>query len=157
MPRFTAQLPLRLVVALSALIAACSSGAPASTTPPPAETAEATEPPPPLRTAGEIARADLIPVLDAGLGRFLGGVGVEPHLVEGGFAGWRLLRLFPEDTRFRGIDIGPGDIVTSINGQAIERPEQAFAVWNGLRVASELMVAYTRDGEDRQLRFAIVD
>jgi len=111
----------------------------------------------PRVVSGEIARADLEPVLEAGLGRFLQGVGVEPDLREGRFVGFRLTRLYPADPRFADLDLGPGDTVLRVNGQSIERPEQALQVWNSLRVASELMVEYLRDGERRELRFAIVD
>lgn len=111
----------------------------------------------PRSATGSIERAELIPVLDAGLGRFLGGVNTEPNLEEGRFAGWRIVHLYPEDPRFATVDLLPGDIVTEVNGQAIERPEQAFAVWNGLRVADELHVAFLRDGQARELRFRIAD
>ncbi len=108
-------------------------------------------------TSGEIARVDLIPVLDAGLGRFLQGVGTEPDVVEGRFQGFKLTRLYPDDERFQRLDLQPGDTITRVNGQPIERPEQAIRVWEGLRVASELMVEYSRNGEPREIRFAIVD
>lgn len=107
--------------------------------------------------SGEIARADMNAVIDAGLGRFLQGVGTEAQLEEGHFVGFRLTRLYPDDVRFQRLDLGPGDVVTRVNGQPIERPEQALAVWNGLRVASELMVEYVRGEERRQLRFDILD
>jgi type II secretory pathway component PulC len=44
-----------------------------------------------------------------------------------------------------------------VNGQPIERPEQAVRVWNSLHVASELMIEYLREGESRHVRFEIVD
>ncbi|MCZ7677262.1 MAG: hypothetical protein M5U28_00130 [Sandaracinaceae bacterium] len=39
----------------------------------------------------------------------------------------------------------------------IERPEEALAAWNALRVASELTIDLLRDGARRQLRFAIAE
>lgn len=107
--------------------------------------------------AGEIARADLVPILDAGFGRFLQGVDTEPHLDEGAFVGFRLRSLYPADERFQRVDLTSGDTIIAVNGQSIERPEHALRVWNSLRVASELMVEYLRDGERREIRFAIVD
>ena len=96
-------------------------------------------------------------VLDGGLGRFLQGVVTEPELADGRFVGFRLVSLYPDDERMRAVDLVPGDVITSVNGQSIERPEQALRVWSSLRVASELLVDYRREGEERQLRFAIVD
>jgi len=118
--------------------------------------AEVATPAPPVST-GEISRAALMPVLDAGLGRFLQGVETEPDLQDGHFVGFRIARLYPEDPRFRAIDLGPGDTILKVNGQSVERPEQALTVWNGLRVASELWIEYSREGQRRELRFAIVD
>ncbi|NOY92359.1 MAG: hypothetical protein GXP55_14290 [Deltaproteobacteria bacterium] len=118
--------------------------------------AEASAPEAPV-SSGEITRAALLPVLDGGLGRFLQGVETEPELEDGRFVGFRIARLYPDDPRFRAIDLGPGDTILKVNGQSVERPEQALSVWNGLRVASELWIEYSREGELRELRFAIVD
>ncbi len=135
-----------------------ASADPASTTPPPA-TAES-EPVPayePPVTSGSILRAELMPVLDAGLGRFLQGVVTEPRLEDGEFVGFEIVSLYPDDPRFARLDLQPGDVVTRVNGQSIERPEHAIAVWSGLRVASQLLVEYLHEGEARELRFEIVD
>jgi general secretion pathway protein C len=141
------------------LLAGCGG---ASEPPPERPASAAAEPaaepePPPIETSGVIHRSELDPVLAAGLGRFLGGVGTEPHVEEGRFVGFRLTRLYPDDDRFEDIDLRPGDTVMRVNGQPIERPEQALQVWESLRVASELMIEYLRDGERREIRFAIVD
>lgn len=145
---------------LLVLSIACACGG--SSPPPPAPAEEpvaeaAPSPPPPPATQGQIARASLLPVLEGGLGRFLQGVETEPMLERGRFVGFRLVTLYPEDERFTSIDLRPGDVVTRVNGQPIERPEQAIQVWNGLRVASELMIEYLREGQPRELRFEIVD
>lgn len=137
---------------LFAVLAGCGSA------PPPSATAEpvvpATIPPEaPPATEGTIARAELDAVLDQGLGRFLQRVTTEPHLEEGRFVGHRLTELRSE--LFEGLDLLPGDTLVRINGMRLERPEQALEAWNALRVASELMVDLLRDGERRQLRFAI--
>lgn len=141
------------------LLAACSHSAPASPAPEATAStgaeAEAAAPAP-IRP-GEISRTSLTPVLEAGLGRFLQGVETDPDLQDGQFVGFRIGRLYPEDERFRAIDLGPGDTIVRVNGQSVERPEQALSVWNSLRVASELWIEYLRDGQPRELRFAIVD
>ncbi len=143
------------------LLSACGSSAtPETVTPaePVAYVEEAPEAYTPPVTEGEIARTDLNQVLDGGLGRFLQGVGTEPHFdASRNFVGFRLTHLYPDDPRFQTLDLHPGDVVTHINGVQIERPEHAMQVWDALRVSSELVVHYQREGEARDLRFAIVD
>lgn len=129
-----------------------------SGSPPPAEPAEPAAPQyaSPV-TSGTIVRAELTPILDAGLGRFLQGVETEPHMKGGDFLGFRILTLYPDDPRFAQLDLQPGDTVTRVNGQSIERPEHAIEVWSSLRVASQLLVEYLHEGEGKELRFEIVD
>ena len=77
---------------------------------------------------------------------------------EGGrFVGFRVLSFYPDDPALSSVDLSSGDVVVRVNGQSIERPEHAIRVWDSLRVASELVVDVLRDGEPRELRFAIVD
>jgi type II secretory pathway component PulC len=144
-----------LPIAIGVLASACGG---ASTAPPATAAGEGERVvyAPPTVT-GAIRRADLLPVLDAGLGRFLQGVETEPALADGRFVGFRLVALYPSDPRFQDIGLGPGDVVTRVNGQSIERPEGAFQVWDGLRVASQLLIEYVRGDERRELRFDIVD
>ena len=129
----------------------------------PAPAAEESKPesdlgqPYPRVTEGVIARAELLPVLDGGLGRFLQNVQTEPTFHQGAFFGFRIVSLFPGEPAFASLDLRPGDTVTRINGKPIERPEQAVAVWEELRTASHLIVDYRRNGEAHALRFAIVD
>ncbi len=79
----------------------------------------------------------------------------EPVMVDGKFHGFRIKEL--RGDMWKGVDLRPGDVVTRVNGFAIERPEQAVEAFQSLSVASELRVAYERDGAPRELRYAIVD
>jgi hypothetical protein len=108
-------------------------------------------------STGTIAREELLPVLDGGLGRFLQHVETEAAFHKGTFVGFRIVSLFPGEPAFASLDLRPGDTVTRINGKSIERPEQAAAVWETLRTASNLVVDYRRNGEKHALRFTIVD
>jgi S1-C subfamily serine protease len=146
-------------VAVIVALVACGGGAQASRT---AVTAQpALEPAMSAAdVAGrvEIARSDLLAVLDAGLGRFLGRVGTEPAREGESFVGFRVVSL---DAALRVADFNAGlregDVIVRVNEQPIERPEQALAVWEGLRVASTLAIEYLRAGERREVRFAIID
>jgi len=150
--------PFSVLALAFALGCGGASADPEPTTPPPAEAeAEAVPTYEPPVTSGTILRAELMPVLDAGLGRFLQGVVTEPELQGGDFVGFEIVSLYPDDPRFASLDLQPGDVVTRVNGQSIERPEHAIAVWSSLRVASQLLVDYLHEGEARELRFEIVD
>jgi S1-C subfamily serine protease len=148
---------MRIFLVCTFLVASgCASSAPPPVRSRPVAVVVEPPPPPPERH-GEIVRAELVPVIEAGLGRFLGGVRVEAALTDGRFEGYRIVSIYPTDPRFEGLELVAGDVVVRVNGEPIERPEQAFHVWNGLRVASELMIEYVRGGERRELRYAIVD
>jgi type II secretory pathway component PulC len=107
--------------------------------------------------AHEIARGDLVKVLDASPGYFLQHVVTEPQLANGRFVGWRLVSFFPGDARFAGVDLQAGDVVTRINGKPIEAPDQFMAVWDALRKDGELVVDMQRNGAPRTLRWTIAD
>lgn len=119
---------------------------------------ESTPPaPPPAVAGGSIAREDLVATLDAGFGHFLSNVETEPARDGERFVGFRIVRFFEGDARFAGIDLHAGDTVTHVNGRRIERPEDALAAWNELRVASELVVRFLREGNEREIRFPIIN
>ena len=105
-----------------------------------------------------VARSAVHAVLSQGLGMFLRRVDVDdqPVFVGGKFHGFRIAGL--RDPQFwSGVDIKPGDVVTSVNGFPIEHPEQALTAFESLDVASELRVAVERGGQPRELVYAIVD
>lgn len=154
--------PLVTLVVSTLLVLPACGGAPAAR---PARQPAVSAAPPPVTpiadAAGQatIARAELDAVLDGGLGRFLGRVETEPAREAGRFVGFRIValegRLVVNDLADRGLR--PGDVVVRVNGQIIERPEQALTVWEGLRVASTLAIEYLRAGQRREARFEIVD
>ena len=94
-------------------------------------------------------------VVDAGLGRFLAHVAVEPSLSGGRFVGWTIVGLSPSEL-WQGVDLRPGDVVSRINGMAIEREMEAFDVFQAVRQAPTLEISYFRQNQARTLRFDIV-
>jgi type II secretory pathway component PulC len=120
-----------------------------------AEPAPEPEPAPiEVRRGGEISRAELDRVLDAGPGQFLQVVRVEPSFDGNRFLGWVILAFVPPD-RFAGVDLVPGDLVVAVNGQMVARPEQLQAVWEDLRNATEVIIEARRDGAPFELRFQV--
>jgi type II secretory pathway component PulC len=105
-----------------------------------------------------LRRSAVREVVSQGLGMFLRRVDLDDHPVrlDGKFRGFRIAAL--HDTQFwGGVDLKAGDVVTSVNGFPIEHPEQAQTAFDSLQVASELRVAYDRDGQAREIVYAIID
>jgi type II secretory pathway component PulC len=97
-------------------------------------------------------------VVAQGLGAFLQRVELDDQPVRSGgrFRGFRIAALRGE--RFwAGVDLKPGDVVTAVNGFPIEHPEQALTAFESLDVASELRIAYERDGQPREISYGIAD
>jgi hypothetical protein len=102
-----------------------------------------------------LERADVERVVDGGLGRFLAHVAIEPRLSGGKFAGWSIVALEPPEL-WQGVDLQPGDVVTRVNGMAIEREMEAFDAFQAVRSAPTLEVSLLRQNQPRTLRFEIV-
>jgi S1-C subfamily serine protease len=104
-----------------------------------------------------LRRGEVRAVVRSGLGAFLQKVEVEeqPVFRNGKFVGFRIAAL--KGDGWKGVDLKPGDVVTSVNGYPIEHPEDAMAAFKSLDVSSELRVDYERGGEPRTLRYGIID
>lgn len=146
--------------ALASLALALLLGGCGASPPPRAVAAAVPKPavPPPSVGDHRLSRAAVQEVVAQGLGAFLQRVEVsdQPVFVAGKFHGFRIAALH-DDSFWGGVDIRPGDVVVSVNGFPIEHPEQAETAFESLDVASELHVAYERDGQPRDLVYAIVD
>jgi len=104
----------------------------------------------------QLARADVVATVDAGLGRFLQKFEMEASLTASGeFTGFRIVRVH-DTVAFNGLGIGPGDIVTSINQRPIERPTEAYEAFVSLRTAPSLDIDYLRGGRLMHLSLPIV-
>ena len=150
------------VLALAACGAA-APGAPPVATPAPSARAPTAAPvasvaPAPQADEHTLPRSAVRDVVSQGLGAFLQRVEVDDQPVRAGgrFRGFRIAQL-RGDRFWSGVDLKPGDVVTSVNGFPIEHPEQALTAFESLDVASELRVAYDRDGQPRELAYGIVD
>lgn len=104
-----------------------------------------------------LRRSALKRTVDAGLGRWLQTVSVDPLLARGQFRGWIIRSFNADDVCFAGVDLRAGDVVTRVNGHGVEHPEEALDVWTKLPASSELVIDFLRDGHARKVRFGIVD
>ena len=119
-----------------------------------AKAAAATKAKPP-NAPGTLRRSDVESVVDAGLGRFLTHVALEPSAPGGKFKGWTIMSLDPPEL-WQGVDLKPGDVVTSVNGMPIERETEAYDAFQAVRQAPTLEVTYLRQNQPRTLRYTIV-
>src|SRR5690606_16765545 len=66
--------------------------------------------------------------------------------------GWRVQEL---PVAWRNIELKAGDVVTSVNAMPVETPNDFWAAWTSLSVASELKIAYPREADVRELSMPI--
>jgi hypothetical protein len=109
--------------------------------------------------SGSISRRALGVLLERRPAVFLQGVEVEmversalaaPERAPAGggtFGGWRLRRFHPGDPCLGRAAVRPGDVIVSVNDQALRKPEDLFTLWSTLGTARNLVVRLERDGE----------
>jgi hypothetical protein len=140
-----------------------SSGAPAMSDPAPsakpAEPAPASVRPRPGQPA--VTRSALLAVLERGPGAFLHDlfqrVDVEAHFEGGAFAGWQIVALDETADHLDAVGLDVGDVVKTINGYGIERPEYLSAIFAELRDADAIVIGGERAGEAFELQVPVVD
>ncbi|MBI4700315.1 MAG: serine protease [Deltaproteobacteria bacterium] len=150
--------PLAAPLLACTLVLGCGGAPPAApvTAAKPAVTsplAQVVQLPAPKRPERYLDRTELHAVLREGPATLLELVPIEEVLDKGAFVGWRVLEL---PLQWQGAEIEPGDVVTAVNGMPIEKPPEMWAAWTTLSVASELKIAYQREGEKRVLAIPIV-
>ncbi len=124
---------------------------PGSARPASAKPAARPAPAVPRRRKGEIPRADLDRVLEAGPGRLLGRVKVKANVTRGRFNGWEVVR-----NPWADVDLVTGDVILTVNGRTLEHPLELKVLWDDLRKANAIAVEVLRKGEKFGLEFAIV-
>ena len=113
-------------------------------------------PPAPSRAPGTLPRAEVVRFVNAGFWNFLQQVEVEPSVNNGKFRGWVIVALRPPSF-WEGVDLAPGDVVTSVNDLPIERETEAFDAFQSMKTAPALNVAYVRSGAERRISYKITE
>jgi type II secretory pathway component PulC len=147
-----------LVVAISVAALACGGAPPAKSTqtsPTPQATAPTTTAAAVVPRTTSLKRSQVKQTIGKGLGYFLQNVTVEdyPAMKANKFYGWKLRSVNAE----LGVDLRPGDVVTRVNGMAIEHPEEADAAMRSLEKAPALRVDFERDGKPQSLELPITE
>lgn len=150
---FAVRLPLAGAM-LTLTLSGCTASGPAPGPAP--KTASAAHPSAtagtaPGRVPGRLVRAEVDEALSHGPPWLLRRVVTEEVLRNGKFVGWRLLAVPKEWT----VDLKPGDIVKTVNGTTLERPDDLFVAWTALAAAPELKVLYERDAAPREMLLPI--
>jgi type II secretory pathway component PulC len=151
---------LAVACAFSSLaLVACGAGAEVgaeAASPKSASSGAAREAPKPKTKVTQLRRPGVRETVRSGFGRFLQDVTVDdtPAFRNGKFLGFRVVELRGE---LDACDLRAGDVVTRVNGQSVEHPEDALVVFQSLSNAKELVVDYERDGAPQKLRLPIVD
>ena len=141
-------MPMRSLVAAALLLplVACSSNPEPKTAKAdsPASAAQTKAPGAEEAPPGTISRKNLDSVLLRRPGYVLSRIQMEEVLKQNKFIGWRLTS-FPADWDKTGLQ--PGDVVTELNGVALEKPEDLWTAWLALAEAAEIRIGFERDGK----------
>lgn len=83
----------------------------------------------------------------------------EPYRPRGSREGWLITRVFPSDPELcaPGCDLHEGDIVLTVNGSPLERPEQLSALIEQLETMQSLEVRLVRDQKLHTRTYEILD
>ena len=104
---------------------------------------------------GTIKRSDLNQVLDSGPAALLAEVFIDPVLDDGRFVGFRITQFVSDSPTT--IDLRVGDVIVSVNGKTVERPENYFEIFQELKTAKSLSFELLRDGEEFNLLYPIIE
>jgi S1-C subfamily serine protease len=103
----------------------------------------------------ELARA----TANGKAGYLLSQLGPEPHRPRGRWEGWRITTVFPSDPGIcaPGCDLYPGDVILTVNGSPLERPEQLSELMAKLGEMETLSVRLIRNGELHSREFQVIE
>lgn len=101
-----------------------------------------------------ISRDDYETTIKQGLQKVMRWYFVKPAYKGSAFVGYQIVQIYNER-----LEKGPllkGDVLTSINGLPIERPEHALAIWRGLWGKKRLKIDLIRGGKEKAYDIPIV-
>ncbi len=101
-----------------------------------------------------ISRATYEEVLKEGMQHVMRWYFVEPHYSGERFVGFAVKQVLKEELQHGPLRIG--DVLLTINGGSIERPEHAMAVWRGLWPRKSLELKLLRKGQPTSYVIPIV-
>jgi hypothetical protein len=124
--------------------------------PGPREVGPPTRPRPPRA----IFRDELERATGSGPAYLLRELGPEPFRHQGRFVGWEITQLFPDDPGLcvPGVcDLALGDVILGVNAHRLETPQDLSDAFASLPAWTQLRVQSLRDGQRREVTYAILD
>jgi hypothetical protein len=82
-------------------------------------------------------------------------VRVRPVLRNGSFFGFQVLSLFPDRPVASPLAVKLGDIIRSVNGHGVERPDHFMKLWEANRNATSLSLQLIRDRRQLEVTWSI--
>lgn len=117
-------------------------------------------PPPRPRPPRAIFRDELERATAAGPAYLLRQLGPEPFRHQGRFVGWEITQLFPDDPGLcvpGRCDLALGDVILGVNGHRLDTPQDLSKAFDALPAWTQLRVQSLREGERREVTYAIID
>ncbi|MEZ4475081.1 MAG: hypothetical protein R3F60_30680 [bacterium] len=105
--------------------------------------------------AGSIPRAQLEAVVAAGPQRFIASVRVVPAMDGGRFLGFQLAGVQAGSPLEGSENVRIGDVVVTVNGMPVERPDQFMKAWGGLKKAERIDVKLLRGATPLTYRWTV--
>ncbi len=106
--------------------------------------------------ATPLPRAELEAVLSHGAQGLIAATRFTPSVRGGRFVGWRILGFVPNGPLANVRALQPEDVLVRVNGEPLERPEQAMRAWETVRRAEHVDLAVLRNDVPMTLRWRIV-
>lgn len=82
-------------------------------------------------------------------------VQLRPVLRNGSFFGFQILSLFPDRPVAVPLAVKVGDIIRSVNGHGVERPDHFMKLWEANRYATSLSLQLIRDRRQLEVTWSI--
>lgn len=79
---------------------------------------------------------------------------IEPGEVDGQFKGYKL-RFLKDDPILSSLNLRPDDIITSVNGVALDKPENGVKALRMLMKAKDITVTVLRDGQEMSMQLSL--
>lgn len=105
--------------------------------------------------AGSIDKATFAATLAQGPQRFIAGLSVKPVMEGRRFRGFQLVGTRPDSPLAGSVNLRAGDVIVSVNGTPVERPDQFMKAWDALGKAAHIDVALRRAGNKMVYRWTI--
>jgi len=106
-------------------------------------------------SAVELAASDLDALLGLGPQGILAATVFEPVAVGRRFVGWRVVSFRAGGPLENVRAVVPGDVITRLNSEPLERPEQFMKAWETLRAAEVIALEVVRANTPLTLRWRV--